>query len=122
LASTDQALDKNRAAIGRGESGQRWFETGEKIMESWAWTMHLTELDGLVQKSGLVEFTDRGRVTLYGAMLDLAVRAQGDDGEIVLALRKRLGNGPLTLKQKPPKKTKAGRVDPPRRRCSPFFS
>jgi hypothetical protein len=108
LASTDQALDKNRAAIGRGESGQRWFDTGEKIMERWAWTMHLTELDGLVQKSGLVEFAGHDRVTVYSAMLDLAFRAQGDDGEMVLALRKRLGNGPFDLEAEAAEKSEGG--------------
>ena len=54
-------------------------------------TRHLIELGGLVQKAGLVELADDDRATLYGAMLDLAARAQGDDAGNVLALWKRGG-------------------------------
>ena len=54
-------------------------------------TRHLIELGGLVQKSGLVELADDDRATLYGAMLDLAGRAGGDDGASALALWKRSG-------------------------------
>lgn len=54
-------------------------------------TRHLIELGGLVQKAGLVELADDDRATLYGAMLDLAARAQRDDGDNVLALWKRRG-------------------------------
>jgi hypothetical protein len=52
---------------------------------------HLIELGGLVQKSGLVELASDDRATLYGAMLDLAGRAGGDDSEDALALWKRRG-------------------------------
>ncbi len=54
-------------------------------------TRHLIELGGLVQKSGLVEITDDDRATLYGALLDLAGRAQDDDGVNAMALWKRRG-------------------------------
>lgn len=54
-------------------------------------TRYLIELGGLVQKAGLVELTDDDRATLYGAMLDCAVRVQGDDAGTVLALWKRRG-------------------------------
>ena len=54
-------------------------------------TRHLIELGGLVQKAGLVELTDDDRVTLYGALLDLAGHARGDDAGNVLALWKRRG-------------------------------
>lgn len=54
-------------------------------------TRHLIELGGLVQKSGLVELADDDRATLYGAMLDLAGRASGDEGANALALWKRRG-------------------------------
>ena len=54
-------------------------------------TRHLIELGGLVQKSGLVELAGDDRATLYGAMLDLAGRAGGDDSENALALWKRRG-------------------------------
>ena len=54
-------------------------------------TRHLIELGGLVQKAGLVDLTDDDRATLYGALLDLAGRVQGDDRDDVLALWKRRG-------------------------------
>lgn len=54
-------------------------------------TRHLIELGGLVQKAGLVELADDDRATLYGALLDLAARAQGDDASNVLAVWKRRG-------------------------------
>ena len=54
-------------------------------------TRHLIELGGLVQKSGLVDITDDDRATLYGAMLDLAARARGDNAAVTLALWKRRG-------------------------------
>ena len=54
-------------------------------------TRHLIELGGLVQKSGLVELADDDRATLYGAMLELARRGQGDEGVNLLALWKRRG-------------------------------
>jgi hypothetical protein len=54
-------------------------------------TRHLIELGGLVQKSGLVELAGDDRATLYGAMLDLAGRANGDDSANALALWKRRG-------------------------------
>lgn len=52
-------------------------------------TRHLIELGGLVQKAGLVELTDDDRATLYGALLELAGKARGD--EDLLALWKRRG-------------------------------
>ena len=54
-------------------------------------TRHLIELGGLVQKAGLVELADDDRATLYGALLDLAGRARGDDADDVLAVWKRRG-------------------------------
>ena len=58
-------------------------------MQRRARTRHLIELGGLMQKAGLVELTNDDRATLYGALLDIAGRARGDDG--VLALWKRRG-------------------------------
>lgn len=54
-------------------------------------TRHLIELGGLVQKAGLVELADDDRATLYGAMLELAARARGNDAGNVLSLWKRRG-------------------------------
>jgi hypothetical protein len=54
-------------------------------------TRHLIALGGLVVKAGLVELTDDDRATLYGAMLELAAKVRGPDGETALALWKRRG-------------------------------
>jgi hypothetical protein len=91
LVATEQALAKNTAARRRAESGQRRTDTREWVVERRERTRHLIELGGLVQKSGLVELASDDRATLYGAMLDLAGRAGGDDSEDALALWKRRG-------------------------------
>lgn len=54
-------------------------------------TRHLIELGGLVQKAGLVDLTDDDRATIYGALLELADRAPGEDTGDTLALWKRRG-------------------------------
>lgn len=54
-------------------------------------TRHLIELGGLVQKAGLVELVEDDRATLYGALLELAGKARGDDAGDVLTLWKRRG-------------------------------
>ena len=89
--ATDQALARNAAARRRAEAGQRRYDTREWVVERRERTRHLIELGGLVQKSGLVELAGDDRATLYGAMLDLAGRADGDDSANALALWKRRG-------------------------------
>ena len=91
LKATEQALARNAAARRRAEAGQRRTDTREWVVERRERTRHLIELGGLVQKSGLVELAGDDRATLYGAMLDLAGRAGGDDSENALALWKRRG-------------------------------
>jgi hypothetical protein len=91
LKATEQALARNVAARRRAESGQRRSDTREWVVERRERTRHLIELGGLVQKSGLVELAGDDRATLYGAMLDLAGRANGDDSVNALALWKRRG-------------------------------
>ena len=91
LKATEQALARNTAARRRAEVGQRRTDTREWVVERRERTRHLIELGGLVQKSGLVELAGDDRATLYGAMLDLAGKADGDDGATALALWKRRG-------------------------------
>ena len=91
LLATEQALARNATARRRAESGQRRTDTREWVVERRERTRHLIELGGLVQKSGLVELAGDDRATLYGAMLDLARRADGDDSGNALALWKRRG-------------------------------
>ena len=54
-------------------------------------TRHLIELGGLVQKAGLVTITGDDRAMLYGALLDMAQRMRGHDGERVKLLMRRRG-------------------------------
>jgi len=44
-------------------------------------TRHLIELGGLVVKAGIVELTNDDRAIIYGAMLWIAAKLQGDEGE-----------------------------------------
>ena len=82
---------RNLAAKRRAEAGQRRYDKREWVVQRRERTRHLIELGGLVQKSGLVEITDDDRATLYGAMLELAGRAQDDDGANAMELWKRRG-------------------------------
>ena len=54
-------------------------------------TRHLIELGGLVVKAGLVELVDDDRATLYGALLTIAERLQGEERDTALALWRRKG-------------------------------
>ena len=91
LQSTDRALRLNRAATLRAEAAERRTDSRVWVVQRRERTRHLIELGGLVQKAGLVELADDDRATLYGALLDLAGRARGDDAGDVLALWKRRG-------------------------------
>lgn len=82
---------RNDRAIRRIEAAARRTDMRAWVMRRRERTRHLIELGGLVQKSGLVDLTEDDRATLYGAMLDLVARAQGEGGETVLALWKRRG-------------------------------
>jgi hypothetical protein len=44
-------------------------------------TRHLIQLGGLVMKSGIVELTGDDRAMIYGALLWMADKLQGDQGE-----------------------------------------
>ena len=85
------AQAKLQQAVRRAEAGQRRTDTRGWAVQRRERTRHLIELGGLVQKAGLVDLADDDRATLYGAMLELAARAQGDDAGNVLALWKRRG-------------------------------
>lgn len=86
-----RAQAKLQQATLRTEAGQRRHDSREWVMRRKERTRHLIELGGLVQKAGLVDLTDDDRATLYGAMLELAGRARGEDAGDVLALWKRRG-------------------------------
>src|SRR3546814_16337349 len=86
-----RAQAKLQQATLRTEAGQRRHDSREWVMRRKERTRHLIELGGLVQKAGLVDLTDDDRATLYGAMLELAGRARGEDAGAVLALWTRRG-------------------------------
>ncbi|TRC75778.1 conjugal transfer protein TraD [Mesorhizobium sp. WSM4310] len=44
-------------------------------------TRHLIELGGLVAKAGIIELTNDDRPIIYGALLWIAVKLQGQEGE-----------------------------------------
>jgi hypothetical protein len=54
-------------------------------------TRQLIEFGGLVAKAGLVELTEGDRVVVFGALIEIAARLQGDDRERELVLWRRRG-------------------------------
>ena len=54
-------------------------------------TKMLIEVGGLVVKAGLVDLTDDDRATIYGALLAIAGKLQGEERNHTLALWKRRG-------------------------------
>lgn len=54
-------------------------------------TRHLIELGGLIAKAGLVDLTRDDRAALFGALLDLAERLQGDERDALMVLWRRRG-------------------------------
>lgn len=62
-------------------------------------TRHLIELGGLVVKAGLVDLTDDDRPTLYGALLAVAGKLQGDERTNALALWQRKGKRAFEAEQ-----------------------
>ncbi|WP_075686971.1 conjugal transfer protein TraD, partial [Serratia marcescens] len=44
-------------------------------------TRQLIELGGLVAKAGLIELTDDDRALIYGALIDVARRLRGEEGD-----------------------------------------
>ena len=91
MLATDKAAAKLQQATHRVEAAARRTDTRGWVVARRERTRHLIELGGLVQKAGLVDLADDDRATLYGALLDCAARARGDDAGDVLALWKRRG-------------------------------
>lgn len=44
-------------------------------------TRQLIELGGLITKAGLIELTDDDRALIYAALVDVAGRLRGEDGD-----------------------------------------
>lgn len=62
-------------------------------------TRHLIELGGLVVKAGLVHLTEDDRTVIYGALLDIAVKLNGDERNNAIALWKRKGKRAFEAEQ-----------------------
>ncbi len=75
----------------RVEASQRRTDTRQWVMDRRERTRHLIELGGLVQKAGLVELTDDDRAVLFGALLAIAAKLQGDERKERLILWRRRG-------------------------------
>jgi hypothetical protein len=60
-------------------------------------TRRLIELGGLVAKAGLVELADDDRAVLFGALLAVAAKLQGEDREQALLLWRRRGRRAFDL-------------------------
>jgi hypothetical protein len=54
-------------------------------------TRQLIELGGLIAKAGIIELTDDDRAIIFGALLDIAARLQGDERDQLLLLWQRRG-------------------------------
>ncbi len=55
-------------------------------------TRYLIELGGLVAKAGLVDLFDDDRAILYGALIELATVARGEQGAQAMTIWKRRGH------------------------------
>jgi hypothetical protein len=63
-------------------------------------TRHLIELGGLVVKAGIIELTEDDRVLIYGALIWMAEKLQGEDGERARMLWTEMGTHKLNLCQR----------------------
>jgi Conjugal transfer protein TraD len=76
----------------RVEARQRRADTQQWAMDRRERTRHLIELGGLVQKAGLIELTDDDRAVLFGALLAVGDKLQGDDRDQAITLWRRRGS------------------------------
>src|SRR3546814_17976591 len=111
-----KAETKLAQARRRVEAAARRADTRGWVVARRERTRHLIELGGLVQKAGLVDLTDDDRATLYGAMLDLAAHAQGEDADNMLALWKRRGKRALDAEAEGSDAPRTGSMRPEERR------
>ena len=62
-------------------------------------TRHLIELGGLVIKTGIVDLTGDDRAMIYGAMIWMAEKLKGEDGERARELWTRKGKAAFAAEQ-----------------------
>ena len=81
LTATLAALRRNRTARNRYQAARARDDMRTWQVERRKRTRHLIELGGLVVKARIVELTGDDRATIYGALLWMADKLQGDQGE-----------------------------------------
>ena len=99
LTAIATAERRNRALVLRLEAARRRTDTRGWVVLRRERTRHLIELGGLVQKAGLVDLADDDRATIYGALLELVVKARSEAGDDTLALWKRRGRRAFDAEQ-----------------------
>jgi len=62
-------------------------------------TRHLIELGGLVVKAGIVDLTGDDRATIFGALLWMAEKLQGEEGERARTIWTKLGRMAFELER-----------------------
>ncbi|GAA0307716.1 hypothetical protein GCM10008966_30280 [Rhodovulum strictum] len=81
MAATTAALKRNRAARNRLQAARARHDRQDWQMDRRKRTRQLIELGGLVKKAGIVEITGDDRTLIFGALLWIADRLEGDQGE-----------------------------------------
>jgi hypothetical protein len=81
LSATLVALRRNRAACNRHQAAKARHDMRTWQVERRKRTRHLIELGGLVVKSGIVDLTGDDRTTIFGALIWIAEKLKGDQGE-----------------------------------------
>lgn len=80
------ALKRNWAARNRHLAAQARHDMRAWQVERRKRTRHLIELGGLVVKSGIVGLTGDDRTTILGALIWIAEKLKGDQGERARAI------------------------------------
>ena len=74
-------LQRNRTARNRYQAARARHDMRTWQVERRKRTRHLIELGGLVVKAGIVDLTGDDRAMIYGALLWMAEKLKGDQGE-----------------------------------------
>lgn len=82
---------RNRAARNRRQMTRARHDMRSWQVERRKRTRHLIELGGLVVKAGIVDLTGDERAIIYGALLWMADKLQGEEGEHARGVWTKLG-------------------------------
>ena len=81
MKATAAALKRNRAARNRLQAARARRDRRSWQMDRRKRTRQLIELGGLMKKAGIVEITGDDRTLIFGALLWMADRLEGEQGE-----------------------------------------